>query len=136
MSVVPSTTMDTNSGDESGHEFDNHGHSHDHSHNDDGAINEFDIDGATSIDELATLLFEINGATLTAGLSLSDAKEEVWAYVEVMAPDDIDGMCLEELSALVEELAPGVQLPDDGKGLVGARDFVWDLINRAAHVEE
>jgi len=133
MSAAASTPKDTNDSDQNEiqNEFDI-----EHNDNDNGDSNEFDIDKMTSIDQLANLLLEINGPPLTPGLSLSDAKDEVWAYVEETAPDDIDDMCMQQLSSLAEELAPGVELPDDGKGIEGVRDFVWDLADRAAHVDD
>jgi len=97
---------------------------------------EFDIDQATSLKELQTLLLDIEGPSLPGDLSLSEARDFVWNYVEESSPgiEDIDDMCLGQLSALAQEVVPDgeeVVLPENDD-LDVVREFVRDLVDWAA----
>jgi len=106
---------------------------HDNSDHESSTTNEFDIDQITSIQQLQSLLLDIKGPTLPPNLSLSEARDYVWEYVENSSPDNVDDMCLGQLSVHAKELLPlgvDLELPDvDDLDLM--REFVRDLADRA-----
>jgi len=95
---------------------------------------EFDVDGLSSMDELNELSRDIGGPEFGIGStddlavvsvsSLDEAKDRLWDFVEDVAEDDVDKMCMGQLAGLMEELG-GSDL-EDGINLKEARDRVWD----------
>lgn len=101
--------------------------------NEDNVIQqEFDIDSMESIEELNDLSKSVGGPILSGYSSLESAKDSLWAFVEDTAEDDVDNMCMGQLSGLLLEL--GGDDFADGTTLREARDVVWDLANRGHFV--
>mmetsp|Transcript_16552 Transcript_16552/g.19056 ORF Transcript_16552/g.19056 Transcript_16552/m.19056 type:complete len:196 (+) Transcript_16552:28-615(+) len=94
---------------------------------------EFDIDEITSIADLNKLSLDIGGPIFPTddnSVSLEEAKEKIWDFVEDVAEDDIENMCMGQLSGLMAEL--GGEL-EEGIRIEDARDRVWDLANELTH---
>eukprot|EP00592_Proboscia_alata_P012010 CAMPEP_0194393848 /NCGR_PEP_ID=MMETSP0174-20130528/123521_1 /TAXON_ID=216777 /ORGANISM="Proboscia alata, Strain PI-D3" /LENGTH=160 /DNA_ID=CAMNT_0039189569 /DNA_START=143 /DNA_END=622 /DNA_ORIENTATION=+ len=90
-----------------------------------GLQQEFDIDEITSIADLNKLSLDIGGPIFPTddnSVSLEEAKERIWDFVEDVAEDDIENMCMGQLSGLMAEL--GGEL-EDGISIEDARDRVW-----------
>ena len=87
---------------------------------------EFDIDTITSIEELNVLSRGIGGPVIDPKFSsLESAKDQIWAYVEDTAENDIDKMCMGQLAGLMIEMG-GEEFGDDVT-IEEARDQVYDL---------
>mmetsp|Transcript_5606 Transcript_5606/g.12209 ORF Transcript_5606/g.12209 Transcript_5606/m.12209 type:complete len:201 (+) Transcript_5606:144-746(+) len=94
---------------------------------------EFDIDEVNTIAELTDLSRAIGGPVIDEKSSIESAKNLLWDFVEEEAEDDIDNMCMGQISGLMFELS-GENL-EDGITLEEARDQVWELVNRMSQVE-
>mmetsp|Transcript_5548 Transcript_5548/g.10115 ORF Transcript_5548/g.10115 Transcript_5548/m.10115 type:complete len:201 (+) Transcript_5548:135-737(+) len=94
---------------------------------------EFDIDEMNTIAELNDLSRSIGGPVIDEKSSIESARNRLWDFVEEEAEDDIDNMCMGQISGLMFELS-GENLEDDIT-LEEARDKVWELVNRLSQVE-
>ena len=90
----------------------------------------FELDEIESVDELRQLMIDVGGPELGEELSLEAARDAIWAQVEEVADEDIDNMCMGQLSGLLQELEGGA-IPDQ-LDLEEARNFVWDHVNQVA----
>jgi len=95
--------------------------------NDDGTEQqEFDIDEITSMTELRELSRSIDGPEINFKYSsLESAKDQIWAFVEDTAEDDIDKMCMGQLAGLMMEMGGGDFA--EGATIEYCRDQVFDL---------
>lgn len=88
---------------------------------------EFDIDNITSVSELNELSRSIGGPQFGETFSIESAKDQLWDFVEESAEDDIDRMCMGQLTGVLLEL--GGEDFAENITLQEARDMVWELAN-------
>ncbi len=101
-----------------------------YSNNDNEVQQEFDIDDMTTFDELNQLSTSIGGPFFTSEntSSIESAKNDLWEFVEGKAEDDVDKMCMGQLSGLMIEL--GGEDFADGITIDEARNVVWELASK------
>lgn len=87
----------------------------------------FDMDKMVSINELNILSQAIGGPMFDDNYPIESAKGKLWNFVEGRAEDDIDKMCMGQLSSLMFKLT-GKEF-EDGLTLEEAREQVWELAN-------
>ena len=96
---------------------------------DDNSIQqEFDIDDIICIAGLNELSRSIGGPKFNEQTScLESAKDQLWDFVEDTAEDDVDEMCMGQLTVIMMEL--GGEDFGEGTTLGEARNAVWNLAN-------
>lgn len=94
--------------------------------NDTPTHEEFDINEITSFAKLNEVSRKVGGPHFDIRIStLESAKNQLWDFEEERAKDDIDEMCMKQLTGIMKQLGRGHFA--EGTTLQEARNLVWNL---------